>query len=41
MDGIIGNVEIMEAMLLINKLPQLFANQTHGIGKIELIVPRS
>ena len=41
MDGVIGNVRIMEAMLLINKLPQLFANQTHGVGKIELIVPRS
>lgn len=41
MDGAIGNVEIMETMLLINKLPQLFQSQTHGVGRIELIVPRS
>ena len=41
MEGIIGNVEIMEAMLLINKLPQLFNNETNGVGRIELMSPRS
>ena len=41
MDGIIGNIELMEAMLVLNKLPQYFKKKTSGIGKIELIVPRS
>lgn len=41
MEGAIGNVELMEAMLLLNKLPQLFQDQVRGVGRIELIVPRS
>lgn len=40
MAGVVGNVELMEVMLLLNKLPNLFSNNSsNGIGKIELLNP--
>lgn len=40
MSGVVGNVELMEVMLLLNKLPNLFNNNSiNGVGRIELINP--
>lgn len=41
MDGVVGNVELMEVMLLLNRIPNLFKDSINGVGKIELISPRA
>ena len=41
MDGVVGNVELMEVMLLLNRIPNLFKDSVNGVGKIELISPRA
>lgn len=40
MEGVVGNVELMEVMLLLNKFTNFFGNNSsNGVGKIELINP--
>lgn len=42
LDSSIGNVELMEAMLVLNELPELFnVDKNEGIGKIHVVSPRS
>lgn len=39
LEGTIGNVELMEVMILLNRMPGIFTNNLNGVGRIELINP--